>query len=196
MTSGNRLAGRPVCSAVRGILTLLVVSGTAHADPNDALHARAERLQEKHGPWLELEPIQAPDLESTDARRDQKLTAIAVGDTLVLLRGDWWEGDRDDPQHLRVDQPGRGWRTGVRFARDLGFAKLSAGAMIGHVDTQNGSGTYRQIDVSLSRSVRLSRWMTGFISLGLGWRRWVGVQPPPGEANGFQTMLTIGTTFR
>jgi hypothetical protein len=181
---------------VRGVLVLLAVSTSAHADPHDAIRARAERLQEQHGPWLELEPIQAPDLESSDAKRDRKITAIAIGDTLVLLRGDWWEGDRDDPQRLRVDQPGHGWRTGIRLARDLGFAKLSGGATVGHVDTQNGSGTYRQVDVSLSRSVRLSRWMTGFISLGVGYRRWVGVQPPAGEWNGFQTMLTIGTTFR
>ncbi|MEO8702250.1 MAG: hypothetical protein ABI867_19555 [Kofleriaceae bacterium] len=180
---------------MRVVAIMLVLAGTAHADPTESLRARGERIAEEHGPYLQLEPMRAPDLESFDAKRDQTVTAIAIGNTLVLLKGDWWEGDRDDPMHPSVDQPGNGWRSGIRLARDLGFAKISVGGALGHVDTPNGSGTYRQVDLALSRSKRFSRWMTGFVAFGVGFRRWYGI-PPPGEANGHQVMLTIGTTFR
>jgi hypothetical protein len=181
---------------VRALALLPTLLATAHAEPNESLRARGDRIAEDHGPYLRLDPVQAPDLVSFDASRDGETTAIAVGHTLLVLRGDWWAGDKDDPLHPHVDQRGNGWRAGIQLARDLGFVKVSAGASVNRVDTDNGSGTYRQLDLAVSRSKRFSRWMTAFVSLGLGVRRWSGAASPPGEANGHQVTLTIGTTFR
>ncbi|MDB4960144.1 MAG: hypothetical protein JWP01_143 [Myxococcales bacterium] len=53
----------------------------------------------------------------------------------------------------------------------------------------------RRQGVSVSRTVRLSRWMTGWISLDVGRQEWID-RAPPGEADSTTLALSIGTTFR
>jgi len=74
--------------------------------------------------------------------------------------------------------------------------RFGAGVSVAHVDTRFGSGSYVDLGLSLSRTVRLSRWMTAWISLSFGRRRWLDSSPPAGEADATEAMLTIGTTFR
>ncbi len=101
----------------------------------------------------------------------------------------------DEPVTLRASLEG--------FPRDVNRLPIPIGprtraaieAAIGHADTRDGSGTFTQFAASIGRTFHISHWMTAWISLDVGPRRWRG-QPPPNEADGHQFMLTIGTTFR
>lgn len=87
------------------------------------------------------------------------------------------------------------------LTRDLGWLRLDVSAAIAGAEVrdprtgQYHAGTYADVGASLSRTVQLSRWMTGWLSLGISQRIWYG-EPPPDESSGLQAWLTIGTTFR
>jgi len=186
-------------------MTAIALSASAHADdqPEESVRVRVRPspLREEHGPWLTLDDaVLGPNLEPFDAIRDRETTTIAIGGTKLALEGDWWTAGNDVPEHgISADRdiPGHGWRAAVRLSRDLGLVRVSGSATLGHVESRYGEGNYSELSVSIVRTVRLSRWMTGWISVTAGRRRWLGKDPPPaGERDATQVMLSIGTTFR
>ncbi len=115
---------------------------------------------------------------------------------LLELEGRSWS-NRDDPDPLRptIDVLGRGSSATARLSVDLGPVELEVTGSVVDLDTILGRGRYVDTGLAITKTRRLSRWMTAWISLGVGLRQWVGTVPD-GESNGGQVTLTVGTTFR
>jgi len=108
----------------------------------------------------------------------------------------------------------RGYRASLSISRDLGFARLTAGVALDSLQSTNmlvgpsqgegsdravryGSATFLERGIALTRTHRFSRWMTGWISLSLTQRTYLGDAVPPGEQkNETRLMLSVGTTFK
>jgi hypothetical protein len=174
-----------------------LVAGAPPVRGDDGLEVRARSELLDPGPRLELDPVLPPLLVGLGATAQVDRTELRIGaDTRVVLEGVRWIHD-DAAALPHVDLPARGWRAAVRLSRDLGFAHLEAGASLDEVDSRFGSGRHVDLGLSIRRTFRLSRWMTAWISLGVGRRRWLGDEPPPaGESDATSVMLRVGTTFR
>jgi hypothetical protein len=174
---------------------LLAAARPARAD--EAVEAQATDEEPRGGRWLELDPTLRLRLEGLGALEETDRRELRLGRrTRVVLEGTRWANEDGEPLPY-IDLPARGWRTTLRISRDVGGGlRLGATASVNEVDSRFGSGAHVDIGLSLGRTFRLSRWMTGWISLGVGWRRWLGEEPPAGEAGGTEAMLRIGTTFR
>jgi hypothetical protein len=148
------------------------------------------------GPGLVLDPLLRSRLVGLGAVEDGERTELEIGPhTRLVLDGGWWSNDDEDPRHPLIDSPGRGWEAGLRLSHGLGPVTIGASASVNQIDAQRERGRHVDVGLSLGRSVRLSRWMIGWVSLGIGRRRWLG-DAPEGESDASQVMLTIGTTFR
>lgn len=170
----------------------------------------ATSLVEKYGtsdrgePGLVLDPMFRPGIETigmTEVRHESRHDLFG---TQIIVDGVERSSERDTFT--------RGYRASLTLSRDLGFARLSAGVAVDSLQSTNmlsgpdrgegtdravrfGSGTFLESSVALTRSHKFSRWMTGWISLSLTHRSWIG-EPPPGEQSSTQLMLSIGTTFK
>jgi hypothetical protein len=168
-------------------------SAPLRADDSAWLHA-------PEGPWLHLDPVLPSSLENLGVTHDHQTVTRTLGpDTRIILDGSWWSADPDLPTQgfAARDVAGQGWRTSLRGSRRLGPVEIGASAALEFVDGRYGRGTFAEVGLSVGKTVKLSRWMTAWISLSLGRRRWLGEGPPPaGEADATQIMLSIGTTFR
>jgi hypothetical protein len=112
-----------------------------------------------------------------------------------VLAGESWSTEADPArQPYDVDVPARGWHATLEATYDLGPFELSANMSLSRIHGRYEAGTYRDIGIALTKRFRLSRWMLAWISLGIGQRTWLGVDPP--ERNSTTVMLSIGTTFR
>ena len=102
----------------------------------------------------------------------------------------------DTPYRLALDVPSQSWEVSLRLSRNLGFAHLDVGATLGEAQSRllgdgaydpnadaGGLGTgrrpsmrarYYEVGAALTRTKRLSRWMTGWISLSVSARKWLG----------------------
>jgi hypothetical protein len=181
--------------AVLVIFTVTVAApGGAWAD--DALGVRAREAEATAGErWLSLDPVVPPMLRGLGAAEARERKVIRLGPSVTVAgEGSWWE-QVDKPGRPMIDVEARGWRAAVRATYDAGPFQLEASGSIDHIDQRDGSGTYREAGLTVSRTFKLSRWMTAWIALGVGRRWWQGTAPA-GEADATQTMLTIGTTFR
>lgn len=177
------------------ILLSMVSASAAHADPEltESSEERSVLTRDPQGPWLTLEPIARPNLQGLamiGSTEDPHRTVLFDGRRgYVVLDGTSWTNDRDLEE--------RGWHAGIRIGYDLGPLRVDAYASVNYVDTAYGRGHYRDLGISIGRTVRLSRWMTGWIALRVGQRKWlVDDKPPAGEQDGTEVMLSIGTTFR
>lgn len=180
--------------AVVVVVGLAVRARPARAD--EALEAHESADPPRAGRWLELDPTLRPRLEGLGAVEERHRSELRLGPrTRAVLEGSWWANEDDGPLPV-LDLPARGWRAALRLSHDFGFARLDANAGVSHVDMRFGSGSYVELGISLGRTFRLSRWMTGWISLGIGRRQWLGDQPPAAESDATEVMLRIGTTFR
>jgi hypothetical protein len=161
---------------------LLLVPALAHADDGIELHARGEQP-----PILVLDPTLASRFESlhADEQRDHAVVPVGRGVDAILDNTSW----------VNDDVVERGWRAAAGLTRDFGVARLTATASWNGVDGWLGGGRYVDLTIALTRTFKLSRWMTAWISLSVGVRSWTGT-PPPGERNGAAVMLGVGTTFR
>lgn len=77
----------------------------------------------------------------------------------------------------------RYWRAGGEVTYDLGWAKLRLFGMYVHQENELGRGQYIDMGAELVHERKLSKNVTGFVSLMLGRRTWRGI-PMPGEASG------------
>lgn len=162
---------------------LLLVAAVAHAD--DGLEVRTHAAES--APILVLDPNLAERFETLHAVEDTAHAVVPVGHGVdAILDSDAWAND-DVVEH--------GWRAAAGFTRDFGFARLTAGASYNAMNGRFGDGSYVDFTVALTRTFKLSRWMTAWISLSLGLRSWTST-PPLGQKNGGALMLSVGTTFR
>lgn len=166
---------------------LLVVALARPARADDALAVReGTLLRPGEEPLLELDPVWRPT-RALDAPIDTTRALFVVADTLVALESSRWSYDNG--------MTGDGWGTSLRLSRNLGPLRVSGYASYQALDTRLGAGSYVDLGISVGRTVRLSRWMTAWIALSLGHRRWLD-EPPVGESSGTTLMLSVGTTFR
>jgi len=198
---------------VRGLVVVwfLLQAGVARADDAVELHEQA-LFDKSTDPLLHLDPIARPSLTGLGTREDvHERTMMQLGDrTWLELEGMHWTNQEKD-QRVTNDEttPERGFSTGIRLSHDLGPFQVSLLARLGEVDSQQSllaqrlggdqrpfaPARYADVGVTIGKSKKLSRWMTAWIALTAGYRTWLG-EPPPGEEDGGQAMLTIGTTFR
>ncbi len=181
-------------------VVVLLASSAVSADeftPDLGVHAPL-RWEHPGEPVLHLDPIPPLTTEGLGAKTDGVTQIIDLGRRARLVgEGTWWKTSMAPlPPGSDVDDLSRGWRAGYTLTYDLGPLTIGASVGAGHVDSRYGRGTYRTIGVSVYRRFRLSRWMRAWIALSGAQQAWLGVDPPPGEANGPAGMLTIGTTFR
>lgn len=179
---------------------LVLVAGAPPARGDDLeVHERSTLLDDR--PGLAIDPMLRPALEGLGAVEDKEQTRIQLGpSTTLVLEGVSWVSEdsgasNDSLGRPALDPPARGWRANVRLSHDFGIFRLDATGSVNNVDSRYGSGTYVDLGLSATKTVKLSPWMTGWISLGVGRRNWRGT-PPPGEAAATQVKLTVGTTFR
>ncbi len=162
---------------------LLFLAATAHADDGLAVHAESR----DQTPILVLDPTLASRFETVHATEDSAHAIIPIGHGVdAILDSSSWVND------AIVE---RGWRSAAGLTRDFGVARLTATASYGGLDGRLGDGRYVDLTLALAHTVRLSRWMTAWISLSVTVRQWQG-SPPPGESNDATVMLGVGTTFR
>jgi len=199
-TLGRPTRSKRIVRATAIMVLLASGAGTARAEDHaDASVRESSALtDEPDGPWLDLDVLLPPSIESFDATRDGTSTTFERWSTRMRLEGTWWTAGADVPENgaTNLDLPGEGWRAAVRLSRALGPVRFTADASLNHIDSRYGRGWYRDLSISIGRTKRLSRWMTGWISLSLGHRAWLGEERPDGEQDATQIMLSIGTTFR
>jgi hypothetical protein len=171
-----------------GVLARLVAD--AAADDLELVHISDDA--EEHAlpaPVLVLDPVLRPNSEGLGDIDTHHRTTFDVPGSMQLVT-DTVE------RYNELDVFTRGWRVEGWLHRDLGFARLSVGGAVENIQSRDVRGSYYELGAALTRVFRLSRWNTAWISLSIGKRKWLGTEPPPGESDGTQVMLTIGTTFR
>ena len=170
---------------MRLAVCVLCVAASAHADDGLSLHAEPHDAEPP--PQLTLDPMLESRFETLHADEDSAAARIPLGKHLsAQLETTAWSNS---------DIAERGWRSAAGITLDRGNWHLTALASWNGVDGRFGSGRYTDVGVSLARTFRMSRWMTAWIALSIGQRRWSD-NPPVGERNGTVLMLSIGTTFR
>jgi hypothetical protein len=195
---------------VRRVIGLVLVWSVTTAYADDAL---TTSLVERYGtddhaePGLTLDPMFRPGIETVGMKEVHHETRYDLFGTQIVVNGVERASERDSFT--------RGYRAGITISRDLGFARLSAGIALDHLQSSNmlvgpydptaanperaqrfGSATFIESGVALTRTHRFSRWMTGWISLSLTQRTYLGDATPPGERSSTQLMLSVGTTFK
>ncbi len=174
------------------VVAVALVPGAALADDPTSVRdgEKPLLLREADEAFLHLDPVALPSLAGLGAKTEMhEQTSVVIGHhTWVELEGTRWSNDLDVPE--------RGWSGGVRLAHDFGPFVLSAGAQLHGIDRAYGAGSYYDIGLTIGKSKKLSRWMTAWIALSIGRRKWLGAQPPDGEADSTQITLSIGTTFK
>jgi hypothetical protein len=181
------------------VLVLLLACDPAAADDGTpSVTERTSLSREPTGPLLHLDFVLPVKAESVGATTRRESYVLELGSRARLVAdGTWWSSPLA-PQPLGPDDTedvARGWRAAYELSYDLGPFRLGATMALGRVDSRFERGTYRVVGVSASRTLRLSRWMLAWISLGVGRQQWFGA-PPPGESDSTTVMLSIGTTFR
>lgn len=176
---------------------------TAHADDDRPhIHIEREHTDADRVPLLSLDPIVSSRLEGIAKTQQRDATTISYGNARVVLEGLTAENS-DRVASPALDTPFRSWRAGARFTHSIGPLELEVSAGLGDMQSHylddkvfGVAGRYYDVGVALTYRRRLSRWMTAWISLGIGRRTWLG-DPPPGEVKeATSATLTIGTTFR
>lgn len=163
-------------------------------------HARADGVflryrGESQGPLLELDPvfdpIARPNMEGLGTAETRHSSHYQLLGFDILVDG--------VERVNEVDTPHRGYRAGLRLSRDLGPFRLTAGYFRENTQSRFLEGTsrnYTERAIAITKTFKLSRWNTAWISLSLASRKWDGERPPEGEQDSTQLMLSIGTTFK
>lgn len=191
-----------VCSAAvaRADDTPLADTHSDHDSDSETagIRMRTERHTTGDPPLLHLDTDLGVASMAPGAQTDSDTTTLEFGRrTRIVAEGEWWKSSLA-PKLFGpdIDEVSHGFRGGLELSYDLGPFSLGGNVAYGHVDSRYQRGTYRTTGITAFRTFRLSRWMLGWISLGLGKQEWLGTKPPPGEANQNTIMLSIGTTFR
>lgn len=149
-------------------------------------------------PLLKLDVVPRPTIVGLGVTEDTHRTAIRIGPRATLtMSGTAWKGytdavPRDGTPEIDV---ARGSRAAIGVSYDFGWLQLDAQISQNVLSSRYGSGSYRDFSLTISKSHRFSRWVTGWIALSIGHRQWDG-EAPDGEADATHVMLSIGGTFR
>ncbi len=174
------------------VAAVALLPGAAFADDPTSLRdgEKPLLLRDADEAILHLDPVVLPSTAGLGAKAEvHEQTTISLGRrTWVELESMRWSNELDVPE--------RGWHGGVRLVHDVGPFVVSVGAELHGIDRRYSSGSYYDLGVTIGKTKQLSRWNTAWIALGIGRRTWFGKEPPVGEANGEQVMLSVGTTFK
>jgi hypothetical protein len=185
----------------RRLALAIVAAGAGPAGADDEVAALPEvpEVRDRTGiaeasGWLQLAPIVRPASEGFGGTEDSEEVDLRLGATTRLLaRAGWWQNEGKELP--AVDLPALGWSAGLQLQHDFGWARLVATGGVSFVDSRLARGHYVDVGIQLRRDFRLSRWMRAWIALGASHRYWLD-EPPLGELDASQLLLTIGTTFR
>jgi hypothetical protein len=181
-------------------LVLLVLTHVARADEPIELHDGLTR--EPTGPLLHVdsalvnvEAALRSNTEGFEADVEHERFDFSLGaHTRARLESSAWTGPLVN---------GNGWGATLRLVHDFKVIQVGVEASFQRVDSgsvrADGKavhGSYLFVGATVSRTHRLSKWMTAWIALSVGRRTWLGNELPPGEADDTAAMLSIGTTFR
>jgi hypothetical protein len=175
-------------NAVRrvAVIAILLVAGSVGADEDTELHEGLTR--EATGPLLDLETTLRSYTEGLDAESKREQYDFTIGrHTRAQLEANAWQSPL---------LAGKGYGATLRLVHDFKVIQVGVEASVQRVDSQFAHGSYYTVGLSLTRTLRLSKWMIGWLSLSIGRRKWLGNQAPPGEADDTTLMLSLGTTFR
>ena len=174
------------------VVAVALLPGAARADDPTSLRdgEKPLLLGEASEAILHLDLVELPSLAGLGAKAEgHEQTTVMIGrHTWVELESMRWSNDLDVPE--------RGYTAGVRLAHDFGPFVVGVGAELHSIDRRYGGGSYYDVGLTIGTSKKLSRWMTAWIALSIGRRKWLGDKPPDGEADGEQVTLSIGTTFK
>jgi hypothetical protein len=133
-------------------------------------------------------PALAAGLGVDEGREDHVVELIPHA--RLATGGRWWKSGTS----YDIDPQARGWNVGAELSYDLGAFRISATAAEGHVESRFERGTYRDLELSISRTFQLTKTVQGWAALGLNARRWAGT-PPPGEVNSTTLMFRLGANW-
>lgn len=190
---GARAAGRQPSRRIGGpkhvrAAALVIWLGVSRAHADDATELHEGLTREPTGPLLQIESMLRSNPEGFDALVKHESVDFELGPrTRARALANAWTNPLFN---------GEGWGTTLRLVHDFKVIQFSVEAGYQRVDSTFAHGGYAFVGLSLTRTLRLSKWMTAWISLSVGKRRWLGQQPPPGEADDTAVMLNLGTTFR
>lgn len=191
---------------LRWLLPFAWLTGSiAHADdpPPDlddlSVSESSSLLHDPGEPLLTLDVVPRPNAIGLGVTEDTHRAAIKLGPRATLYTtGTGWQGYLDAvPIDGNEDPEARGWSTGIGFAYDFGWLQLDASITENTMSSRfGGSGRYRDVQLTLSKSKKLTSWLTGFIALSIGNRTWEG-EPPPGEPrSSSHFMLSVGAKWK
>jgi hypothetical protein len=179
---------RHICVGLLGLLA----GFEARADAPITVEETAEVAEEANEapPLLRFDPTLRVAIE----RLDQHTTRLVLSpDAELHVTGAWRSVDPHE-EHAD-DVRARMWRASAGGSYDLGWARVGAHAHYEQVDNEFGRGRSVEVGVGITRTFRVSRTMTGFVSLSLGQQRWLG-RPLSGEFDATQVMLRVGLRWR
>jgi hypothetical protein len=197
---------------VRSVLVAcLLAAGVAHADEATSVH-ESSLLDKGTDPLLHIDPIALPSGAGLGRVEDvHERTMMQLGDhTWAELEGVHWTNQEVDRRFTSdLSTPERGWTASLRLSHDFGPFEASVLGRVGELESQQSQlaarmdedhrkykpARYYEVGVTIGKAKKLSRWKTAWIALTLGRRAWIG-QPPTGEKDASQVMLSIGTTFK
>lgn len=183
---------------MRFAVAVVVVALGAQARADGTVEAGRVELRyrgESQGALLELDPmfdpIARPNIEGLGAVETRHSTQYSLLGFDILVDG--------VERRTEIDLESRGFRAGVRLSRDLGPFRLTAGVYRENTQSrflQGTSRSYTERAIAITKTFKLSRWNTAWVSLSLASRKWDGIKPPEGEQDSTQLMLSVGTTFK
>lgn len=166
------------------------------------VHDSGSLLHDPGKPQLELDLVPRPNILGLGVVEDTHRTAVTLFKRLTIsASGTSWKGYADAVPHEGDALPrdpreiANGRSYGVGLSYDAGWLRLDASLSENKLSSQYGSGAYREVSLSISKTHRFSRWVTGFLSLSIARRTW-NTPPPPGEFNSTYFLLSLGATFR
>lgn len=180
---------------VGGVLLLSI--STALAD--DAITVRKrEWFRPEEEPLLHIDPTWRPH-RALEGAEDITRATYSIGNTLVVLERSAWSDSTGFVGEGKVPATGitgDGWGVTLRLSRNLGPLRVGGYASYQALDTRLLRSSYVDVGVSVGRTFKLSKWMTAWVALSVGRRRWLGDIPLLSEKSDDTLMLSIGTTFR
>ncbi|HEY5925053.1 MAG TPA: hypothetical protein VIV11_25400, partial [Kofleriaceae bacterium] len=177
-------------SGVRRCAAILVLSsGIAHGDETTSLREGLTRDPTEPMLHLDIDTALRSNVEGFEADVKTEHVDLDIGPrTRARVESTAWTSPLFSSE---------GWSASLRIVHDFKVVQVGVEAGYHRVDSASTRGSYRMVGVSLTRVQKLSKWMTAWLSLSVGQRKWLGEHgPPPGEADDTAFMLSLGTTFR